>query len=171
MENRAQTQDWNWIPALLAALLLGVGLHELFRLWPSIVTEFIAPVNNSIWEHVKVVFWPLLLVELGCAPPHSRSGGLLTIVLCCAGMLLAGWLYHIVLGGSALWVDLLIYGVCIWVYYPLSAAAWVQKVPAALSRFLILLLILLIVLFTLNPPHGALFSDPTLLMVWAARVC
>ena len=169
MESREQ--HWNQIPVLLAALLLGVGLHELFRLWPSIVTEFLSPVNNSIWEHVKVIFWPLLLVELGCAPPHRRSGGLWAILLCCAGMLLSGWLYHIVWRGNELWVDLLIFGVCIWAYFLLSDAAWVQRLPAALSGVLTAVLAALIVLFTLSPPHGALFSDPALLAAWAARVC
>lgn len=41
--------------------IAGAILHGLFDLWPSILTEFAAPVNESIWEHMKIVFWPLLV--------------------------------------------------------------------------------------------------------------
>ena len=171
MTNSAHNQCDNWIPALLVALLLGVGLHEVFRLWPSIVTEFFSPVNQSVWEHVKVVFWPLLLVELGCYTAEHRPQGLLAILLSCIGMLAAGWLYHIVFGGSALWVDLLIYGVCMLSYFLLTEAQWAKSVPLSLVRGLTAGMIALIVLFTLSPPHGILFSEVQLASAWTIRPC
>jgi hypothetical protein len=171
MANTGRKQCENWIPALLVALLLGVGLHELFRLWPSIVTEFLSPVNESIWEHIKVVFWPLLLVELGCYTAEHRPQGLLALFLSCTGMLAAGWLYHIVFGGSALWVDLLIYGMCIFAYFLISEAQWAKNAPLPLMQLLTAGLIALIVLFTLSPPHGVLFSEVQLASAWTLRLC
>ena len=50
--------------------IAGAILHGLFDLWPSILTEFAAPVNESIWEHMKIVFWfYVLLMALGCVLP------------------------------------------------------------------------------------------------------
>lgn len=155
MEKKGQ----NWLPALVVALLLGVGLHELFRVWPSIVTEFLSPVNNSVWEHLKVVFWPLLLVELGIFPPERRSDGLLALLLSCGAMLAAGWLYHLVLGARALWVDLLIFGLCILGYFLLSDTPRLGRRWLRPLRLAVALLAVLMILFTLNPPHGALFSE------------
>lgn len=164
--NRETKRGENWLPVLLTTLLLGVGLHGLFDLWPTLLTEFFAPVNESIWEHVKVIFWPLLLAELGCFPPSHRSGGLYAILLCCTGMLLAGWMYHLVFRGSALWVDLMIYGVCILGYFLLSEASWTKQASLPLLWTAILVLMGLIVLFTLAPPHGAMFSDLRLAEAW-----
>lgn len=162
-----QGRGTNWLPALVVALLLGVGLQELFRVWPSIVTEFLSPVNNSIWEHLKVVFWPLLLVELGCFPSSHRSDGLLALLLACAALLLGGWLYHVVLGGSALWVELLLFGGCVLGYFLLSERSGLGRRHLPLLRFAVALLVVLLVLFTLRPPHGALFRDLTLLSVYS----
>ncbi len=171
MEKQEQSQSINWLPALVVALLLGVGLHELFRIWPSIVTEFLSPVNNSIWEHLKVLFWPLLLVELGIFPPAHRSGGLLALLLSCAAMLAAGWVYHLVLGGTELWVDLAIFGLCILAYFLLSDAPRPGKQWLPVLRLLTALLAALMILFTLNPPHGALFVDPARPAIWYERLC
>lgn len=166
-ENKSE----NWIPALLVALLLGVGLHELFHLWPSILTEFTAPVNESIWEHVKVIFWPLLLVELGCFPPEHRAAGLHAILISCALMLVSGGLYHLVFRGSALWVDLLIFGCCIFGYFLLSELKWGKRAPLPLLWLLTAGMILLLFLFTLSPPHGALFSELGVSAAWEELLC
>ncbi len=171
MEQERNGSTQNWIPALITALLLGAGLHDLFRLWPSIVTEFIAPVNNSIWEHIKVIFWPLLLVEVGFFPKAHRPGGLLAILIVCASMLLSGWIYHVVLGGKALFVDILIYGVCITAYFFLSERIRISRRWLPLLSGVTLLLMVLIFAFTAAPPHGVLFNDPNLADAWVVLPC
>lgn len=50
---------------LLWIILVGGSMHELYRLsgyWTPIA--LIAPVNESIWEHMKMNFWPGLFITL-----------------------------------------------------------------------------------------------------------
>ena len=44
----------------LAAAALGVLLHFLFDWFPNPVTALFSPVRESIWEHVKLIYFPLL---------------------------------------------------------------------------------------------------------------
>lgn len=45
----------------LAACAAGVGLHFLYGLWPNRLTMLLAPVQESVWEHLKLLYWPFLL--------------------------------------------------------------------------------------------------------------
>jgi len=49
-----------WI-VFFGALALGVLLHFLHGWLPVPVTALISPVKESIWEHLKILFYPLLL--------------------------------------------------------------------------------------------------------------
>ena len=49
---REKEQSWNLLRTFVCVTLAGTMLHGLFDLWPSILTEFVAPVNESIWEHM-----------------------------------------------------------------------------------------------------------------------
>ena len=40
----------------LAAILAGCALHFLYEWLPSAITALFSPVNESLWEHVKLVF-------------------------------------------------------------------------------------------------------------------
>ena len=102
-------QSWNLLRTFVCITIAGTLLHGLFDLWPSILTEFVAPVNESIWEHVKIVFWPLL-VGLTMLYDKGKWGGvLLAVLLCCGLMLVFGWVCHIVLGVAPGFVDIVCY--------------------------------------------------------------
>ncbi len=45
----------------LGTMVLGVLLHFLYEWLPNPLTALLAPVRESLWEHVKLIFWPLLL--------------------------------------------------------------------------------------------------------------
>ena len=49
-----------YIIAFVLAALVGVGLHFLYNLCPNPLVALIAPVNESVWEHLKLLFWPFL---------------------------------------------------------------------------------------------------------------
>ncbi|MCQ2443209.1 MAG: DUF6512 family protein [Oscillospiraceae bacterium] len=171
MRNTLSKNDKRLIPAVAAALLIGMGLHDLFSLWPSIVTEFIAPVNESIWEHVKIVFWPLLLVELVFHPREQRAAGLTSLFLVCTWMLGTSWLYHVALGGRAFLVDIVLFAGSILLWFWLSSVLPVPRSWLPVLNGLLVLLIGLIFAFTITPPHGTLFNDPTLADAWSVLPC
>lgn len=164
-----------WTPSLIAgimgALLLGGLLHELFKLCPTIVTEFFATVNESIWEHIKVVFWPLLLLVPAVTPKERHTEALFSPVVSSLVMLLLGWVYHIRLGGTWLVVDLLIFLLVILLGFLLPLFIRLPKGAENYVLWALIILIGLIFAFTITPPHGALFKDAALVEGWVTLIC
>lgn len=48
--------------SFVAAAGLGAGWHFLYTLLPCPLTAVLAPVNESVWEHLKLLYFPPLLV-------------------------------------------------------------------------------------------------------------
>lgn len=159
----------------IATMLAGCVLHFLYHWWPNPVTALVSPVNESLWEHVKLVFWPYLAAAL--ILNRDRPGGvrpwLLTLPLLCGITLLLGWLYHVTLGGEALWVDLALYAAVMVLGFwlptrfsgPFRGARW--AFPIVLTA----VLGCLILLFTLWPPELPLFADLSLAGAWYQLPC
>lgn len=153
-------------PLLLTAfgtVLLGMALHFLYQAIPNAGTALFSPICESLWEHGKLVFWPYLLAALWLN--RGRPGGmrpwLLTLPLLCVFMLVLGCGLHIVLGGAAVWVDILLYIVtmALGFWLPTRFSGPFHGVMWALPVVLAVLLGMLIGLFTLWPPQGLLFED------------
>lgn len=49
-----------YILVYVLTALAGTGMHFLYDLCPNPLFALIAPVNESIWEHLKLLFWPFL---------------------------------------------------------------------------------------------------------------
>lgn len=149
----------------LAAAGLGVLLHFLYSWLPNPALALISPVRESVWEHVKLLYFPMLgaalLLGRGGAGT-SRAPWLLSTVLVCAALLGAGYLYHIVLRGESLYADLALYFVLLAVGFLLPRLLWpLCEWPGTdkAAVFLAALLGALIVWFTFFPPMTALFAD------------
>ena len=99
--------------AFVLAVLAGAGLHFVYGLCPNGVTALFSPVNESIWEHTKILFWPYLVsaVWLTWGRPTGLRPWLLTGVGISLAMLAVGYLLHVVLGWNSLAADLVLYGV------------------------------------------------------------
>ncbi len=160
-----------WITAILA----GCILHFLYLWCPNAVTALFSPVNESLWEHIKLVFWPFLGAAL--ILNRDRPGGmrpwLLVLPLLCVLTLGLGWVYHVMLGGEAMWVDIAIYILVMTVGFwlatrfsgPFRDVKWVLPILIAIA------LGLLIGWFTLYPPEGLLFQDLSAVGSWLPLPC
>lgn len=154
-----------WLLTCLAALAAGVLLHFLFRWFPNPVTALISPVRDSVWEHVKPLYFPLLAAALFLGRGGNAAGRtpwLAAMLIVCAAMLGAGWLYHVALRGENPALDLLLYALLMAagfvlprLLWPLGQWKWAEKLTSGLT----LLLGLLIIWFTFFPPSGALFAS------------
>ena len=49
------------IVGVLVVFLLSFPLHFLYDFFPNFLTSIFAPVNESIWEHMKIIFTAYLL--------------------------------------------------------------------------------------------------------------
>ena len=159
-----------WL-TFFAALGLGVLLHFLYGWLPNPLTALFSPVRESLWEHVKLLFWPILAAGLVLCRRDRAAlrpwllSGLIVIAL----MLSAGWLFHIVLGGESMAFD-------IGLYLVLMAAAFLlpRLFPGPWTGLFWELVIWLtaavgvaVVLFTFWPPDGPLFADLSGAPTWA----
>lgn len=95
----------------LAAMAAGTVLHFVYQWFPCAVTALFAPINESLWEHTKLILWPYLAsaILLNRGRPGGIYPWLLTLPVLYAVLLGTGYLYHIPLSGEAMWVDITIF--------------------------------------------------------------
>ena len=49
-----------WFLAFMLTALAGTALHFGYDLCPSPLVGLICPVSESVWEHLKLLYWPFL---------------------------------------------------------------------------------------------------------------
>lgn len=150
-----------WLVFVLA-LALGAALHFLYSWIPSPITAVFSPVRESLWEHLKIIFFPLLLSGLILGSRQSRTAWLCALLFACALMLPVSWLYHVALGGRGFLFDLLLYALSMLLGFLLPRILWpLGDWPGvgAVCGILTALLAVLLVLFTFFPPNNILFAD------------
>ena len=159
----------------LAALLAGFVLHFLYQWQPNAVTALFSPVNESLWEHIKLIFWPFLGAAL--VLNRDRPGGirpwLLVLPLLCALTLALGWVYNVTLGGESLGVNIAVYVLVMTLGFRLATrfSGPFKGVKWALPIVAVLALALMIGWFTLYPPELLLFRDLATVGSWLSLPC
>lgn len=160
--------------AFVVSTLAGVCLHFLHDLLPNPVTALFSPVVESIWEHLKIIYWPYLLgmvLVTGKAGRGSRGSWLFSLLVISVAMLTAAYVYHISLEGTNTVFDIGLY------VFLMALGFWL---PGRLSRsagrstpvfFLVVLLGFCIVLFTFLPPDNILFVDLSAVHTWYTIPC
>ena len=104
------------ITVLVATLVIGSLLHNLYVWIPNGFTALIAPVNESLWEHTKIIFYPLLLAGFLCnreKNPVSGAAWGLAAVGASGFMLVAAYVYHRVFEQDSLVFDISLFVVSI----------------------------------------------------------
>lgn len=154
-----------WYIAWALTILFGTLLHDLYDWFPNPLTALISPVNESVWEHMKLLFWPYLaaawiLVQQESDPWQAWSGHLLSLLVMPLSLL---GVYYTLDGGleiSALWIDLLLYVLAMAEGFALACHAGRGKGLKPLAPVLLLLVCLyavLLTLFTFAAPALPLF--------------
>ena len=164
-----------YVLLFLITAAAGTALHFVYERVPVWPLAVFSPVRESLWEHVKLLFWPYLL----CAFYLRRKEGaplrprLLSLLLMCGGMLALAYWYHILLWGESVAADIALYLVMmaggfalpLFLRGPWEGRLWRLVGP------LTALLAALIVLFTFWPPEGILFLDLTGANTWSVLPC
>ena len=151
-------------------VILGSLLHFVFE-WSgdALPVAWLAAVNESVWEHLKLGFWPALIYA---ALEYSRFGKsannfffakTLGIYLIPITIVVLYYAYTAILGHDLLIVDIAIFVVAVIVGQLVSyKLLTVSPLPVRLNRFApiaVVVLGILFVLFTFYPPHMHLFWD------------
>lgn len=159
--------------AFVLATLSGTLLHFVHDFFPNTLTALFAPVNESIWEHLKLVYWPYLIAVLlltrGEGSKGRRGPWLLSLLTVCAVMLGVGYFYHVTLRGDSRVFDIGFYVVLMGAAFLLPRLFWrlsEQRVLNDALWFTVVLLGASTFLFTFYPPEGLLFVDGRALHTW-----
>lgn len=152
-----------WLVFALA-LIAGVLLHFVYDWLPNPVTALVSPVRESLWEHGKLLFYPLLAAAfwLGGQDKTARTARLMSALIASVFVILAGYVYHILLRGEALGVDLALYAAAMVLGFSLPMALWPwagKPVWQKLTGILTLTAAALFTWFTFNPPELVIFAD------------
>ncbi|MBQ3357227.1 MAG: hypothetical protein IJG45_09005 [Oscillospiraceae bacterium] len=155
--------------AAVIGIVGGAALHFLYDALPNPLTALVSPVNESAWEHLKLLFWPMLLTAFplarGTDDRYAFWGGIFAAELLMPLFLLGGfyllqcgfWVYSLPL-------DIALYVVTMALGY--LAAYWIFK-SKKLERLAVWLLIPVIlygaslILFTFAAPQLGVFLPPT----------
>lgn len=157
-----------------ATVLAGTILHFLYT-WlgePLWIAPFSA-INESTWEHMKLLFWPMLIF----AAPEGiafRSHESLWRAFWCIklGSITLGialipilfYTYNGVIGKSPDWINIAIFFVAAAAAYAYEARLFNSTASRCKSQRIaiaaLLAIALLFVIFTFAPPPLAIFQDP-----------
>ena len=157
------------VVAFVLTTLAGILLHFVYDLLPNVVTAVFSPVNESIWEHLKIIYWPYLaamFLVTGRAGRGLRGSWLFSLLVISVAMLVIGYVYHISLGGSSTAFDIGLYVVLMAVGFYLPGRLKESAGHSAPVFFLVVLLGVAIILFTFLPPDHILFSDLSEVHTW-----
>ena len=168
-------RNYNWL-GILIICLLSIPLHFLYEwLGENPVIGVFTPINESIWEHLKLVFWPLLVWwgvgylifkdKKNLSPTRWLTAGTASIFI--SMLFIVGWYYTWV---YALETESSIIDIgSLFLAVPLSQliAIHLYKVVKPRTVYLVLSSVIVVILaglfvwFTFNTPDLPLFIPPS----------
>ncbi len=151
--------------------IMGVLLHFLYNVTgQSIIVAPFSAVNESTWEHMKLLFFPLLVfafIEYRLIGKSYENFWCVKLSGTVAGLLTIPFLYYTYKGAfgvSADWFNIAIFFIAAAVTFMLETAMLKRNVNCRLSPLvsvsIIILIAVLFVVFTFAPPRIPLFMDP-----------
>ena len=155
----------------LFVILLGTILFFAYELsGENLIVGLFAPVNNSVWETLKLIFFPLLILTLWDLFLSYRNN--VAFLPARTTGILAGITFYVVvfytitgiIGTVFFWLAVAIYLLSI------AYAFWVEKkvcgkikpLNTTISIIILIVLVILFVVFTLAPPALGIFLPITL---------
>ena len=156
--------------SIIITSILGVILHFSYE-WSgnNLIVGSFSAVNESIWEHLKLIFFPTLITIIGGIFYNkdnfekylsSKTKGLLCSL---AFIVVFYYTYKGILGYSIAFVDIILFFVAIIIGEIITIKNFMNpdsKSNYQLSIIVLTILLILFITFTYHPPKIGLFQDP-----------
>ena len=159
---------------LILACIMGVIFHYIYD-WSgkSFIAGLFFPTNESVWEHLKLIFLPIMLTAVleyfagniqnpcfACIKLRSALLGMVTTII--LFYTLSG-----IIGKNIAWLNIAIYFIAMAVafyysYRNLSAEVTASCNPTA-CIIIIFAILILFMIFSVYPPNIGLFADPQMM--------
>ncbi len=162
---------WWELAGFVVISLAGSALHFAFE-WSGYLraVALIAAVNESVWEHLKLAFWPALIfaaVEYSFLHAHIKNFWVaksMALWIMPVTISVLFYAHAAVLGHSWLPLDLTIFFLAVglgqWVSYRVITSPPVGSRARQIANLGLLPLMTAFCLFTYWPPYLFLFADP-----------
>jgi hypothetical protein len=161
------------IAGTIFIILLGSALHFTYaRSGNNSAVAFFSAASESVWEHLKLAFWPSIFWLLITMLPlrgkvnsffGAKAAGTYTMV---ALIPVVFYSYTAFTGESILTVDITTFIVAVIigqiVSYQLFKSRQISSVWEAVAVLAVIGLALAFIVFTFYPPHLDIFRDPTI---------
>ena len=161
--------SWEFF-GIIFIIFVGSSLHFAFELsghWK--VVALVAAINESVWEHLKLGFWPAVFYALIEYPflkkienfVIAKAASACVIPFC---IVVLFYSYTTILGYDTLAMDILIFIIAVIIGQLASyRILTTRKLPRSVTMIAfaaLCLLAVLFVVFTFYPPHLSIFQDP-----------
>lgn len=155
---------------IIFVLITGTLAHFLYD-WTgnNRIVGLFTPINESIWEHMKLLFFPMLIYSLIMILKFRREYSCITSALSfgiLTGALLIPLFYYAytyILGNNVFIIDISIYILSIviafWLSYKLTMSRRLESYTSILGMLVSVLFVCFFV-FTYRPPEAVIFQDP-----------
>ena len=159
------------VAGFLFTSIFGTFLHFLFDLTDqSVIAALFSAVNESIWEHMKLIYYPMFLfafIESRFTGKNRSQFWCVKLMGILLGLVLIPVIYYTytgILGKSADWFNIAIFFIAAGAAFWLENLLFQRDYPCRLqSRTAFLLICIIGVVFlilTFLPPHIPFFEDP-----------
>jgi hypothetical protein len=162
-------KKWH-VLGILFVFFLGSLLHFVYD-WSgqNTIVGLFSPVNESTWEHLKLLFFPFLLITMTEYFIYGRDTSnfllirALSSIIGMATIVMLFYTYVGIIGQHYLVIDIAIFllGIIVafWFSYR-SLNSNTFKWSNLIGLMLFIILTLCFIVFTFRPPHVQLFVDP-----------
>ncbi len=161
-----------YVVGTIFILIFGSFLHFVYEWLQYDIIGIFGAVNESIWEHLKLLFWPALsfsIVEytyIGHQYENYITAKAISFYLGLFLIISLFYTYTGIVGNNYLVVDILIFILSVFIsqyvgYKITISNRSFNQIINFISLLGIVLIIFAFVIFTFNPPHIPLFQDPT----------
>lgn len=169
MQKLSEIKKWE-IAEFLFIAIAGTILHFVYE-WTgqNPAAAIFAPVNESTWEHLKLLFMPALLftliqeIAIGGRYPSLVTEKGKAVLLGLGAIPVLFYTYSGILGKNVTWVDILIFYLAAALYTWLSWRNLEKnqgRGNGSLGAAIFVLLFLCFLVFTIRPPEIGLFISP-----------
>lgn len=154
--------------AALAAIIGGCALHFLYSALPNPLTALVAPVNESVWEHLKLLYYPTLLAAYllsQCTKERHRLWSGFLIAVLAMPLFLVGVYYLLAcgFGVEGLLVEIGLYAVTMAGGFALAYVLFRKGCAVRATGVLTMLVIFygaFLVVFSFAAPQVGIFASP-----------
>lgn len=158
------------IAGFIFTAVLGTLAHFFYN-WSgnNPLIGLFTPVNESTWEHMKLLFFPAVLWslflpgQLAENAPGLRPALLLGTIAGTVSIPVLFYTYSGILGRNVAWVDIAIFFIATAITYIFAFKTSdfpYTKEKRTIIRLLIILFTICFIIFTWLPPDIALFAEP-----------